>query len=83
MLDFANRVLIFPKMFLFVLFGFGFIFLGGRFSCDPFIHSGANARKVTLTTLTSQMNSFSVCLFFSFVVFFFHPRCAECGKYLL
>lgn len=48
-----------------------FFFLGGRFSCDPSIHSGANARKVTLTTLTSQMNSFSVCLFFSFVVFFF------------
>lgn len=40
-----------------------------------FIPSGTKATKVTLIKLTSQMISFSV------VLFVFHPRCAEYGKY--
>lgn len=69
MLNFANGVLIFPKMFLFVLFWLGFFFKGEGLPYIPsFILSGTDARKVALIKLTRQVNSFP--FFFSCIFFF-------------
>lgn len=43
-----------------------------------FIHSGTNAGKVS----AHKANRSEEFVFYFFLfVFFFHPRCAECGKY--